>query len=143
VSVLVVDASVAAKWFLPGTGEPLADEAFSLLDRYRADEVRFIVPDLFWAETANVIWKSIRAGRLSRSSGEAAIASLAERNFPSVPSLKLLDRAFEIAVEYQRSVYDCLYVSLAIDSKAQFVTADERLVNALASYFPIKWLGAL
>jgi predicted nucleic acid-binding protein len=143
VNVLVVDASVAAKWFLPDTGEPLADEAFSLLDRYKKEEVRFIVPDLFWAEMANIVWKAIRTGRLSPSSGKAAIELLTERNFPSVPSLKLLDRAFQIAVEYQRTVYDCLYVSLAIDSNAQFVTADERLTNALAGHFPVKWLGAL
>ena len=142
-SLVVLNASVAAKWFLPGNGETIVDQAFALLHRYDKGEIRFIVPDLFWAEFANVIWKAIRVGRFSKSSGEAAIASLAQRNFPSVPSLKLLDRAFQIATAFQRTVYDCLYVSLAVDSDAQLITANERLANALAAHFPVKWLGAL
>jgi predicted nucleic acid-binding protein len=32
---------------------------------------------------------------------------------------------------------------LAIQSKSQLITADERLANALAAYLPVKWLGAL
>jgi hypothetical protein len=34
VSLLVIDTSVAAKWFLPARGETLTDEALELLDRY-------------------------------------------------------------------------------------------------------------
>jgi predicted nucleic acid-binding protein len=44
---------------------------------------------------------------------------------------------------YERTVYDCLYVVLAVHSKAQLITADERLANSLAAHFPVKWLGAL
>ena len=32
---------------------------------------------------------------------------------------------------------------LAITSKSQLVTADERLANALAAHLPVKWLGGL
>jgi predicted nucleic acid-binding protein len=35
------------------------------------------------------------------------------------------------------------YVALAIQSKAQLITADERLANSLAAHLPVKWLGAL
>jgi predicted nucleic acid-binding protein len=35
-----------------------------------------------------------------------------------------------------------LYVALALSRKLVFVTADERLVNALGTFFPVKWLGA-
>lgn len=45
-NVIVVDASVAAKWFLPAKGETLTDEALHLLRRYVSGEVRFVVPDL-------------------------------------------------------------------------------------------------
>ena len=40
-----------------------------------------------------------------------------------------------------RSVYDCLYVALAVQSKAEWITVDERLANALAARLPVKWLG--
>jgi predicted nucleic acid-binding protein len=39
--------------------------------------------------------------------------------------------------------YDGLYVSLAVASKATLVTADERMANALAAHFPVRWLGAI
>lgn len=142
-SVLVIDASVAAKWFLPPHHEPLANEALLLLDQYAKGQIQFIVPDLFWAEFGNILWKSVRLGRCTKGTAETAITSLKARNLPTVSSLDLLDMAFKIATGFGRTVYDSLYVSLAVDSKIQFITADERLVNALATHFPVKWLGAI
>ena len=40
-------------------------------------------------------------------------------------------------------MYDCLYVALAVQSKTEWITADERLANALAARLPVKWLGAI
>jgi predicted nucleic acid-binding protein len=143
VSLFVVDASVAAKWFLPENGEAFADHALALLDKYDKKEVRFVVPDLFYAEIASAIWKAVRVGRVQRAFGDQALVLLTQRDFATVPSLKLLDDAFQIATDHGRSVYDSLYVALAVQAKTQLITADERLANALAAYFPVKWLGAI
>lgn len=142
-SVLVVDASVAGKWFLPAKGETLVDEAFRLLRQYAAGEIRFLVPDLFWAELGNLFWKAVRQKRWTRTSAEAALTVLQERKLPTVSSAVLLDLAFRIAIAFDRTVYDSLYIALALHSKAQLVTADERLANAVAAELPVKWLGAL
>lgn len=139
---IVVDASVAAKWFLPRNGEALADQALALLDKYDNQEIQFVVPDFFYVEIANAIWKAVRARRVPREFGDQALELLTQREFPTVPSLKLLDRAFQIAADHRRTVYDSLYVALAIQAKTQLITADERLANALAARFPVKWLGA-
>jgi predicted nucleic acid-binding protein len=143
VSVVVVDASVAAKWMLPSSKEPLASEALTLLSRYVKGEIRFIVPDLFWAECGSILWKAVRQGRLTKYAAGTALESLRDRNFPAVSSWSLLDAAFEIASIFDRTVYDSLYVALAVNSNGEFVTADERLANALAARFPVKWLGAV
>jgi len=50
----VIDASVAAKWFLPPSGEPLTNEAVRLLAGYAEGRFRFAVPDLFWVECGNI-----------------------------------------------------------------------------------------
>ena len=141
-SLVVVDASVAVKWFLPEDGEALVSQALVLLDAYDKDEVRFVVPDLFYVETASAIWNAVRVGRVLRAFGDQALALLTQRKFPTVPSLKLLDKAFQIAADRGRTVYDCLYVALAVQADAQLITADERLANSLAAHFPVKWLGA-
>lgn len=141
-SLFVIDASVAAKWFFPGQNETLVDEAFSLLTRYVEGTVRFVVPDLFWAEFANILWKAARQGRCSKAVAEQAVATMKGRNLPTVPTRALVDQAFSIAVTFDRTVYDSLYVAVAVLSKAQFVTADERLANALAAHLPVKWLGS-
>lgn len=142
-SVVVVDASVAAKWFLPEKGETLADEALRLLRRYARGEIRFVVPDLFWAEVANIFWKAIRQGRYTKTLAETALASLEQNKLTTVPSLTLLKSAFGIATAFNRTVYDSLYVALAIDLNVHFVTADERLANALAASLPVTWLGSV
>ncbi|HTW58642.1 MAG TPA: type II toxin-antitoxin system VapC family toxin [Terriglobales bacterium] len=138
----VLDASVAAKWMLPAKGELLRPEAFRLLDAYGAGEVTLIVPDIFWAECGNIVWKATWQKRLRRADAEQAILSLIGRNLPTIPSATLLQEAVSIAFDFGCSVYDCLYVALAAQSKKPLITADEQLANALASRFPLMWLGA-
>ena len=142
-SLFVIDASVAAKWFLPETDEPLVDKATALLKQYDRKEIGFVVPDLFYVEIASAIWKAVRAGGISRPSGDEALTLLTQREFTTIPSLSLLERAFQIATDYQRSVYDALYVALAVKAETQLITADERLANVLAARLPVKWLGAV
>jgi predicted nucleic acid-binding protein len=143
VRLFVVDASVAAKWCLPAKGETLTEEALRLLGRYVKGEIRFVVPDLFWAELANLLWKAVRQGRSVKSAAETALRTLGENRLPTVPSLVLLDLAFDIASGFDRTVYDSLYLALALQFRAQFVTADEKLANAVAAQLPVKWLGAV
>jgi predicted nucleic acid-binding protein len=40
--------------------------------------------------------------------------------------------ALEIAVTFGRSVYDAMYLALAINRNTRLITADTRLYNALA-----------
>lgn len=139
----VLDASVAVKWALPFANEPLISESLRLLQQYARAEIDFLVPDIFWAEVGNVLWKGSRQRRWSRTVAERLATELETQNFPTVPSFALMREALKIALAYDRSVYDCLYVALAVRSNSQMITADERLANSLAAYLPVKWLGAL
>jgi predicted nucleic acid-binding protein len=141
-STLVLDASVAVKWAIPSAREPLTDESLRLLKRYVDSEVEFIVPDVFWAEVGNVLWKGTRQRRWRQDAAEAVAADMKARDFSTVSSVLLLPEALRIAFAHDRSVYDCLYVALAVQAKTDLITADERLANALAAHLPVKWLGA-
>ena len=142
-NVLVLDAGVAAKWLLPAKDEPLSSQASALHLRYTRAEVRIVVPDMFWAEVGNAVWNAARRGRITTSVAERAIAELVLYTFGTVPSRTLLKRAFALAASLGRSVYDCLYVALAIESNAHMVTADERLANSVPAGLPIRWLGTM
>jgi predicted nucleic acid-binding protein len=140
---VVLDASVAVKWYLPRANETLVDEALDLLNRHVKQQIRFIVPDFFWAEFGNVLWKTLRLGRLPERSVRAAIQEARQWGIVATPADELLDRALSIAISNDRAVYDSLYVALAIHANTEMITADERLVNALGSRFPVRWLASI
>ena len=139
----VVDASVAAKWLLPAAGESLLEQANRLLERYVGRELQLLAPDLIEPEIGNVLWKAVRNRRISAANAENSLRRFTELSIPVVPSADLLVRSLQISVTCERSFYDSLYVALALSTGTELVTADERLVRALGSRFPVRWLGAL
>ena len=142
-SSYVLDASVAAKWFLPEEGEPLAAEAFDLAEGYASGKVSLMVPDLFWIELANILWKAHRIERVSAEAAEAALQSAVDLRIPTSGSEPLLHDALSIATRFQRTVYDCIYVALALSTQRPLITADKRLFHAVGAEFPVKWLGSV
>jgi predicted nucleic acid-binding protein len=140
--LLVLDAGVAVKWFLPPQDEDLIPEALSLLRQHGTGAVQFIVPDLFWAEVASVTWAAVRRQRWSSADAVKALAHLIGYGLPSAPSNRLAQRALAITLSHGNGIYDNLYVALAQESNCDLVTADERLVKALGCRFPVRWLGS-
>jgi predicted nucleic acid-binding protein len=139
----VLDASVAAKWFLPSAEEPISEQALQLFDRFSRGEVQLLVPDLFWPEFGNILWKAARLGRISRASAAQAISGLTQHYLITEPSRSLISDALRIAVEFDRTLYDSVYVALATITNAPLITADERLFKALGTRFPVRWLKSL
>jgi predicted nucleic acid-binding protein len=118
---IVVDASVALKWYLK---EEDSEAALALLDSAE----RLIAPDLVVAELCNGAWRLIRRGEL-RTEQLALLA----RGVPDVfstlhGSASLATRAAAIALELDHPVYDCFYLALSETRNAPLVTADRRLV---------------
>ena len=138
----VVDASVGAKWTSPEIVEPLADRADRFLRAYVEGTVQVVVPDVFWIEIGNFLWKAAKRGEITAVLARRGLEAMLNRDFPTVPSRAVLPEALKIAVDFGRTVYDSTYVALAVATGNELLTADERLVNALGSRFPVRWLGA-
>jgi predicted nucleic acid-binding protein len=143
VNRFIIDASVALKWCLPAQEEAFTAQAEKFLETYRSTEVMFFVPDLFWPEIGNALWKAVWKGRIVPEQAQKSYAKITDLNFSTVPSLDFVPDALQLAMMNGRSVYDSIYVVLAQKFKAELITADERLANALAARFPVKWLGGL
>jgi len=125
-TTLVVDASVVAKWFFP---ELYSSQSRRLLSaRYT-----LLAPDLIWSEVGNIAWKRVRRGEMQADEAAQFVADVVRLPLDTVASHGLLAPALELALATDRTLYDCLYLALAIDRQSRLVTADERFVNALSA----------
>ncbi len=122
----IIDASVAIKWFVP---EVHSAEA----RRWRNGPDELHVPAFFFdVEIANILWKKVRRAEITREDADLIVAQL-----PLLPMARhletpLLPVALDLAIRIDRTVYDCLYLALAVQLGGRMVTADERLHNSLA-----------
>jgi predicted nucleic acid-binding protein len=121
---LVVDASIAAKWFVEEDGREQALRVLDLSDRE--------APDLIVAEVANVIWKKTLRGQVTDTQARAICAAL-PRYFETLhASEALVEGAIGIGLALRHPIYDCLYLACAMRLGTRLVTADRRLIAALA-----------
>jgi predicted nucleic acid-binding protein len=123
-SLLVVDASVGLKWFIPEVQSAAAR-------RLRASGNELHVPSLFDLEFASILWKKIRRSELSRPEADVILAKLLSLPLTRHPDAGLIASAFDFADRTGQTVYDCIYLALALQLAGRFVTADQRFFNNL------------
>ena len=127
---IVVDASVAAKWYFAEPGHEAADR---VLAARIAGEHELLAPDLIVPEFVNVLWKRVRRQECTRAAAQVVL-ELWEVDRPSlVASSDLATQAFDLATALDQSVYDCLYLALALEIEAPLATADRQLARAARS----------
>jgi len=137
-SAAIIDASVGVKWFVP---EIHAAEARCWCNG--PDELH--VPAFFFdLEIANILWKKVRRAEITRADADQILAQLPGLPVQRHPETSFLPAAFDLAHRSDRTVYDCLYLALAVQLGGRMVTADQRLHNSLggtpwASY--VCWVG--
>lgn len=122
----VVDANVAIKWVLPEIYSPAAK-------RLKNSNYQLLVPDFFFPEIGNVLWKKVQRSEITLVEAQEDLEALSGLPLQICPSFPLMSIALTIAVRVQQAVYDCVYLSLAVNNQCQMVTADERFYNALKS----------
>jgi len=124
ISRVVVDASVAIKWFVP---EVHAEAARRLL----REGMTLLAPDLIWAEVANALWRKWREKELSAETVQEILTDF--RRFPLRihSGESLYDVAWPVAQGSGRTFYDSLYLALAMSAGCLLVTADLHFFNAL------------
>lgn len=125
----VVDASVAIKLFV---AEDDSDKADRLFERLTAEQpVRFYVPDLFYIECTNILWKYVRRSGYAADSARQDVIDLAALDLLIVSTADLLEAALEIALTFDTTAYDGCYVALAQQLNLPLITADAPLARKM------------
>lgn len=135
---LVIDASVAAKWFLRDrSDEPDAKKAVSILRASSNEQVSFHQPPHFLAEVAAVL------ARLKPQEAQDDLADLLELEFHIHDTPMVYQRACDLAVELGHHLFDTFYHAVALSlPDTELVTADEVYFRKAEASGGIRLLGA-
>ena len=138
--MIVIDASIAAKWYLhePGSLEAAA---------FFTSDTTLLAPALIRIEVTGAILRRFREGLLSRERAVEACdmwdADLTAGAVQVVPDDELLAPARDIALRIKHAIQDCLYLAAAVEAGgARLVTADHTFHTRAAQAFPFVELRA-
>jgi predicted nucleic acid-binding protein len=130
--MLVLDASVAIKWFKQESGSDAA-ERLVLLNT-------LVAPDLLLAEVGNASRRAVRLGLMTEAQMLDTLHAL-QRYVSDFGAIgPLIPRALAIARDLDHPIYDCIYIALAEREGAPLVTADRRLLARVAG---TAWAGTV
>ena len=121
---VVIDASVAAKWYLE---EEHSDHARRLRDSFVLGTVTISVPALLLYETLNALKYS---GVYDEKELEAAASSLSKYGFEVFqPTGELYRETAHDSVRHDISVYDASYIALSTHLKVPLFTVDREILD--------------
>lgn len=120
--IVVVDASVAVKWFLQGNpDEQHTDRALRLLEQSVLGLLPMVQPSHFVAEVAAVL------ARLNPTGAQDDLFDLLYIRYRTLTSPEIYATALDLAMRYQHHLFDTLYHAVALHTPgAVLITADER-----------------
>ena len=122
---LVVDASVAIKWFLL---EIHSDEARMILE----SKWELMAPDFIWAEFGSTLRKKVRLKEMTVQEAEGILNDFMRFPLQTYGSKFLLNSAWQLAHESGDTIYDSLYLALANSRGCSLVTADKKFYESIS-----------
>ncbi len=136
--LMVVDASVAFKWFVKDE-EPDADAAQRILAAFLAGDIELHAPRIFMYEVCGALARAClqRSSRLTRPVAIEHVRCLFQLPIhTSEPTEARSIKAPHMAVQYHKGHYDMTYVQLAEELGCRWCTADEKVIEAVPQGFP-------
>lgn len=123
---VVVDTSVAVKWFIREKG---TEKALQILDQLTS----FYAPEIFFVEIDSALSKKVRRRELSIKDAFEKRQKFRRLPVKLIPYKEIEEFAFRLATEFSITLYDATYLATAIDNEATLYTADRRLSNGLST----------
>ncbi len=131
-----MDASVVAKWVLPG--EPNQENAVKLKNDHVLGLVELHAPAFIVEEVANALWRATKLKRLLQEDAQEALKALNDMKI-QLHEMQWAQaaQALEIACKHNIALYDASYLLLTNKIKAQLITADNKLHETAQNHFKI------
>ena len=126
----VVGTSALIRLFVPDG--PMPDGFDDFLRGVERGINTAIAPELLVVEAANVVNKKRLLGELFKNESDRLLADLLLVPIRLFPHRPILHRAFDLAEQYQLTIYDTIYLALAEDHGAIIFTADRKLLKTAA-----------
>ncbi len=133
----VVDASVAARWFIKG--EEWEDKALKLLEEYKSGRVELFSVDLLRYEVVNSLWRAVSRGYMSEDDAIAAAEQL------SILSPRFIDlsaddwaEVLKTALRLRITAYDSSYLIASKKAGISFITADKEILEKAKGFVIIQ-----
>ena len=124
---LIIDASVALKWFIE---EENSHKALLLRDKI-SNDITPIVPTLFFYEIINVLRYKTEFGI---NDIKKVLESLIDFQFViEDPEKELMEKTIDLAFKYGTTIYDASYLALGEKYDTKLITADKKLVEKISS----------
>ncbi len=118
--ILVIDASVAVKWFVD-------EERFDLARDVFREGVELVAPDLLLVEVANAMRNKVRLGLMTLKQAQESLVALPNLFGRLLGPRDTFVEAFEFALAINHPVRDCMYLACARVLGAMLLTDDETL----------------
>jgi len=132
----VIDTNICIKQFI---NDPLTPKVNRLFDHLNDPLVNFFVPDLFYIECANTLWKYVRANLYTAEQVRDDLNDLQNLRLQIISTKELMKEAVTIGSNYGITAYDGCYVALSSQVDAPLLTLDKRLSSTLAgSHFDVR-----
>jgi predicted nucleic acid-binding protein len=136
--MIVVDASVAVKWYVSEADTEFANALISGSEQLRA-------PELIRIEVTAALMKKVRRGETTRTEIDRQLTLWRQAWGDGTVQLSSdeldLPVATTLALELAHPLQDCLYLALALRLGAPLVTADRRFAIRAGHRAPIDVLG--
>ncbi len=139
--VAVVDANIAIKWVLIETDSEIAK---ALLAEWKKKEMVIYVPTLLTYEVTNILYREVRAGRITSETAKDGIKMILRAVSPVYSRNSALNlRAMDLAKHFSLpATYDTHYLALAERKDCPFWTADGRMWRVVKDQFDwVHWIG--
>jgi len=124
---MVVDASVAVKWYVP---EKHYEKAIKLRNNYIKNTVKLLAPNLILYEVANAL-RFHKIYKLDSNTIASAVKSLKDFEITRELSEEEWEIAVNLSLEKNISIYDAVYAAVAKKEKATLITSDKTLYETL------------